>query len=263
MTGAVRTKFSSDSFADRIHLRRSERARFMRDGALVVRRVFDPACVSAWRQEVQAHFESPKKAIEWRHAVQNIKHSRFHLRDDPKPAVNARVSGLYEQLYGAANWHGINELVVTPPEPETPWLGGRAPHLDFPLGCPERNLLNIVFYLDEVRSRGAAFAYWPGSHQVAYQYFRRHPDDYLARGENSQDKIFASIKREIDTPMVEFTAKPGDVLLWSSFLMHSATVNRSDRARIAIIGRWGDLPSDPKRHFDFDAPLFHDWACSR
>lgn len=251
------------SAGEGFRLRQSDRARFMRDGALVVRGVFDPARVSEWLREVQRHFGFPGNGTEWRDAVRNIKHSHFHLHEDPTPGASARIASLYKQLYGPADWHGINELVVTPPEPEIPWLGGRAPHLDFPLGCPERNLLNIVFYLDEVRSRGAAFAYWPGSHQVAYRYFRRHPEDYLARGQHGQDRIFGRIRREIDTPMVEFTARPGDVLLWSSFLMHSATVNRSDRARIAIIGRWGDLPSDPNSHFDFDAPLFHDWVCAR
>jgi hypothetical protein len=231
---------------------------FRRDGVLVLRGLFSAGEIAEWRNEVFDYFERPGSPDDWRTALTVHKSDDFRLRREPTPHGHPALRSVYESLHAVAQWTGENELLVRPGHEPVPWLGARAPHLDFPLAAPVRTLANNVIYLSDVRERGGAFMYWPGSHRVAWNYFRRNPDDYLSRGQRSQDQTFAILRREIENEPVEFLGAAGDVLVWHSLTFHSASVNTRIEPRIAIFGRWGvHLGDEPI--YDFDASMWSYW----
>jgi ectoine hydroxylase-related dioxygenase (phytanoyl-CoA dioxygenase family) len=165
---------------------------------------------------------------------------------------------VYGALHRTAHWHGENELVVRPGSDDMAWLGARAPHLDFPFAMPVRTLANNVLYLSDVEEFGGALMYWPGSHRVAWDYFRRNPPDYLAQGERSQDQVFQRLLQEVPNDPVQFTGRAGDLLIWHSLLLHSASVNKRPSARVATFGRWGiGLGDEP--FYDFGSDMWSYW----
>jgi hypothetical protein len=233
-------------------------AAFKRDGVLPLRGLFSRAEVHAWREQVLDYFERPESPQAWLTALQTHGESGFHLSDDPTPHSHSVLKEVYASLHATADWHGENELVTRRGHEQTVWLGARAPHIDFPLYAPLRTLANIVIYLSDVRSHGGAFIYWPGSHRIAWDYFQHNPDDYMSRGERSQDQTFALLKREMIGEPVEFVGGAGDALIWHSFIFHSATVNVLREPRLALFGRWG-VPLAGEPIYDFDADMWTYW----
>jgi hypothetical protein len=231
---------------------------FRRDGVLILRGLFSPDKARAWREEVLDYFGRPASPDEWRAALRTHKADSFFLSDDPTPRMNAKLAKIYGSLHATAQWHGDNELVMRPGDEELPWLGARAAHLDFPVYAPLRTLANDVIYLSDVQEHGGAFMYWPGSHHVAWQYFRRNPDDYLSQGERTQDQTFAILKGEMKSEPVEFIGTAGDVLIWHSLIFHSASVNKRTETRFAIFGRWG-VPLSGEPVYDFNGDMWAYW----
>lgn len=231
---------------------------FKRDGVLLLCSFFSAGEVGCWRDEVLAYFGSPTSPDEWRSALRMHESSTFHLGNDPTPRSHAVLKSIYKSLHATAEWSGDNELILRQGNEEAPWLGSRAPHLDYPVYAPLRTLANNVIYLSDVRERGGAFMYWPGSHHIAWDYFRRNPEDYLSRGTRSQDQTFAILKREMQGNPVEFVGNAGDLLIWHSLIFHSASVNKRPETRIAMLGRWGVTLSD-EPFYDFNADMWSYW----
>ena len=243
-------------------LRQSQIELFKRDGVLILRGLFSADEVSAWREQILEYYGQPGSPGAWWKALATPRPSRFHLQDDPVPGTHPALKHVYDSLHSSALWAGDNELVIRAGEDDAPWLGARAPHLDFPLHAPVRTLANNVAYLSDVEEQGGAFMYWPGSHQIAWDYFRRHPDDYLSRGERSQDQTFAMLKREMVCDPIEFVGQAGDVLIWHSLLLHSGSVNKRHEARLALFGRWGvTLGEEPV--YDFNADMWSYWRFTK
>jgi ectoine hydroxylase-related dioxygenase (phytanoyl-CoA dioxygenase family) len=166
---------------------------------------------------------------------------------------------LFSCLNRATDWAGNNELVVRSPEIDAEWLGPRTPHLDFPVYDRLCTLANSIFYLQDVSEFGAPFMYWPGSHKAAWDYFKKNPKDYMAQGDLSQDQVFKKITDSMPNKAIVFDGKAGDLMIWNSLLLHSASVNKSHSARIAIIGRWGNTISSNENNFDFDSDMWQSW----
>lgn len=231
---------------------------FKRDGILILRGVFLPDEVVPWRDEVLTYFERPMSPDAWRAALTTHKSDSFYLSNNPTPHSHPVLRKIYTSLHATAQWSGENELVMRPGDEEAPWLGARAPHLDFPMYAPLRTLANNVIYLSDVQEHGGAFMYWPGSHHVAWEYFQRNPNDYLSQGERSQDQTFAILRREMKYEPVEFVGRAGDVLIWHSLILHSASVNKRYETRFAIFGRWG-APLCDEPIYNFDADMWAYW----
>lgn len=234
-------------------------ADFKRDGVLALRGLFTPGEVHAWREQVLDFFDRAPSPEAWRAALKTRRESDFHLNDDPTPHNHLLLRKIYASLYAGADWRGENELITRSGYEQTTWLGARAPHLDFPVYAPLRTLANYVFYLSDVRPHGGAFIYWPGSHRVAWDYFRRNPADYMSRGERSQDQTFARLKSEMPGNPVEFVGAAGDLLIWHALIFHSATPNVLKEPRLAIFGRWGVPLAVAEPIYDFDADMWAYW----
>jgi hypothetical protein len=232
--------------------------RFRRDGVLILRDFFSQDEVARWRGEVQDYFETPGDGDSWRALLRIHKSDSFHPSDDPTPRDHPALARVYRSLHASAQWFGANELVVRAADEEAPWLGARKPHLDFPLYTPVRTLANNVIYLTDVETRGGALMYWPGSHRLAWDFFRRHPLDYLSRGDRGQDATFAALTQEMTGDPIEFVGRAGDLLIWHSLTLHSASINKTERTRLALIGRWGVDRGDAPI-YDFDRDMWDYW----
>lgn len=244
-------------------LTREEIEGFRRDGVLHLKGLFSETEVDGWRRQVLRHFDHPGDAGDWQAALRRTPQSGFQLDPAPSPADHPRLRAVYAALHRNACWTGETELLVRPPHEQTTWLGARAPHLDFPVAAAVRTLANNVLYLADVPPFCGPFMYWPGSHRAAWSYFARHPEDHLAQGSRSQDQIFERILAEMTTEPVQFVGAAGDLLIWHSLLLHSASANVTAQPRIAVFGRWGtplgdepvyDFHTDPWSYWDF-APV--------
>jgi hypothetical protein len=229
---------------------------FQREGVLVLPGFFDSREVSAVCDEVLEHYRLPSTPAEWRAALRT--YQGIKVRSAPSLESHPGLLKLYRALHARARWEGENQLVTRPGGQVPPWMGARAPHLDFPVAAPLRTLANNVIYWTDVRAQGGAFMYWPGSHHVAWGYFRRHPKHYMAQGRLSQDQVFADLMPEITTEPVEFLGKAGDLMIWHSLLMHSGSRNMRREARIATFGRWG-VPLGKEPLYDFDRDIWSYW----
>jgi hypothetical protein len=234
---------------------------FKRDGAVILRGFFSPREVQDWREEIDRYFQFPATGDEWRAALRKHQSDNFHLGTDPTPVLHSALRDVYRTLHATASWTGENELLVRPAEEPVPWMGARAPHLDFPIAAPIRTLANNVIYLSDVYEHGGSFMYWPGSHHIAWEYFRHHPLDYLSQGERSQDQTFEVLGHEMTRNPVEFTGQAGDLLIWHSLLFHSASVNTRAETRLALFGRWGvPLAPGDEKIYNFDRDMWAYWV---
>ncbi|MEQ9887840.1 phytanoyl-CoA dioxygenase family protein [Pectobacterium zantedeschiae] len=230
---------------------------FKREGVLILHDVFTVADIEAAKRSVLNYFCNPGSASEWFLSLSTHSIHGCIAKPSLSPLGHQKLAQIYHALHRQAIWEGEDELIIRPHEAGVPWCGARAPHLDFPINRPLRTLANNVIYLTDVRSQGGAFMYWPGSHRVAWDYFRKYPDDYLAQGESSQDQVFSRILSHIENEPVEFLGKAGDVLIWNSLLLHSASINTREETRIASFGRWGEVYEG--KPYDFSRDIWSYW----
>lgn len=230
---------------------------FHRDGFLTLRGFLGAQQAGEIREAVEAHFGRPADGDGWRRALLG-RSINFRPPGEPAPDPGSRLARLFDCLAPNEKWDGGNELCVRPASEVSGLRGPRAPHLDFPFAAPIVLLVNSMLYVTPVRPAGAAFMYWPGSHHASWRYFRRIPEDYLARGTRGQDAVFRLLTEEIETKPVEFVGEAGDLLVWHPLLLHSASVNHSAITRIAIIGRWGRAVNEPPM-YRFDLGIERYW----
>jgi Phytanoyl-CoA dioxygenase (PhyH) len=229
---------------------------FKKEGVLIIKNFFTQDEIKDWKKEVLEYFENPISDEDWVNTLRKIQSSQFRLKDDPIPTFHLKMKELYDCFSDTIMWHGENEVVVRSPEIDAEWLGARAPHLDFPVYDNIRTLINSVFYMSDVTAFGGPFMYWPGSHLISWDYFKETPKNYMAQGALSQDMIFAEIKKLVSNEAIPFFGEAGDLMIWHSLILHSASVNKSDSARIALIGRWGKKLNSDENHFDFDLDIW-------
>lgn len=232
---------------------------FKENGVLRLPGFFTAEEVASWREQVVKFYRVPQNYLEWKTAIQDHCSTGFKLKPDPTPKGHAKMRELYRCFHNEIEWTGENELVARRPEFDAEWLGARTPHLDYPLYAPIRTLANSVFYVNDVSPQGGPFMYWKGSHTAAWNYFRHHPADYMAKGDRSQGQVFELLTNQMKTQAVPFYGKAGDLLIWHSLLLHSPAVNRSYEARLAIIGRWGAPLQADEWRFDFSGDMWESW----
>jgi len=232
---------------------------FKNDGILILENFFSEEEVVAWRKQALAYHDNPVTDDDWRAAIRKVNSNAFKLIDEPTPYTHPKMQALYESLAASIIWDGENELVARAPEMHREWLGARTPHLDFPVYDSIRTLVNSVFYLADVNPYGGPFMYWPGSHLDSWEYFKESPKDYMSQGDLSQDQIFERITHRASREVQSFSGKAGDLMLWHSLILHSASVNKSNSARLAVIGRWGNMLKNGETRFDFNKSIWDEW----
>lgn len=231
---------------------------FRQHGVIILRAFYTPEEVRHWRAQVLDYVGHPTDADSWRDAMAACKGDSFQPEPDISPALHARLSGVYERLYGPAQWAGRTRLIVRAGRDQAEWRGPRLPHIDIPYNAPIRTLINNVTYLSKVEERGGAFIYWPGSHRIAWDYYREYPEDFMAEGERTYNQAYEAVTERMTSDPVEFVGEPGDVLIIHSLTLHSASVNKRDETRVAIFGQWG-VETDLRRRHEFDRDMWEGW----
>ena len=104
-------------------------------------------------------------------------------------------------------------------------------------GVPEGTVgymtINVTLYVEDIDSQGGCFTYWPGSHNMAYEYFQTHSLLSVQGGVSSD--VFA----EGTFPKgSEFVGQAGDAIFWHGQLFHTGSKNVNRNIRMALIGRF-------------------------
>lgn len=232
---------------------------FKEDGVLVIPGFYTEDEIKPWKKEVFEFHGNPQSHEEWQQQIIGSSSTSFKLNDEPTPSSHPKLKELFNCFDKEKIWEGDNELVARWPEVNAQWLGARTPHLDFPVYDQIRTLANVVFYLNDVSPTGAPFMFWKGSHKVAWEHFKKYPKDYMAQGDLSQGQVFEILTNSMETEAEPFSGKSGDLLLWHSLTLHSASVNISNHARLAIIGRWGESIKKNENRFNFNEEIWDQW----
>lgn len=232
---------------------------FKKDGVLILRNFFSRKEIKIWNDEVHQYYKNPKTSSDWKNSIMKYPSSSFSFNNEPSPSIDSKMKSLYHCFHNKIKWHGDSELVARRPELDAEWLGARTPHLDFPLYAKIRTLANSVFYLNNTSPKGGAFMYWKSSHKIAWEYFKKYPKDYMAKGDLSQGQIFEKLTGLMDDNPIAFHGEAGDLLIWHSLLLHSPSVNLSNKARLAVIGRWGKPIEENELRFDFSKNIWDKW----
>ncbi|MCP3980963.1 MAG: hypothetical protein GY716_16835 [bacterium] len=123
--------------------------------------------------------------------------------------------------------------------PETGEWRWRTPHVDHANEAarhrtfPRPFRVATIVYLGDVNAQGGGTAVWPGSHRRM---------DALARSDRTKYRYMWALNEDVQTldlgAPVELTPRCGDVLLYQCFCVHAATVNLSERPRLAVRHVW-------------------------
>ena len=230
---------------------------FKKDGHLILRGFIDDEIISAWQSQFWDHLgcriNEPGK---WPDKVEGFQ---------PSPLFGSmpELTSIAEQ-FGGGNFNGGGCGVLTRwPDTDQSWAMPDTGHLDgYPgEGCQAILMMGATTYLHDVESKGGAYIYWPGSHNIAHRYFRKYPDRIegtfreTPEWENRGWGIFSD---DNDESPREFLAKAGDVILWHGWLCHSGSSNISSSPRVGFFARWihnddagirNSVPEDPWHHW--------------
>jgi hypothetical protein len=210
---------------------------FVRDGMVVVEGALDPAfCedVIARRLRMLGVVEADRRT--WPRGWRNLPATITYPLEDVAPAA---ATVLHEIVGGrdALGFHDLpDNLILNFPDPDATWWApgdGGAPqagwHKDGDwfrhfLDSPEQGLLGIVFWRDVDEEQGATYIVADSIPAVA-RLLERHPEG-IAPPVDVREIVAASRDRRA------LTGRQGTIVWAHPFLVHSGSVNATDRIRI-------------------------------
>jgi hypothetical protein len=201
---------------------------------------------------------------------QPIFSTRLHAmrKDDPAPAACPALREALDSAFGGVEWftkpHWGQALVTFPAR--GPWILPKSPwHLDHPF-IQGRQItgLNMFLFVDHVGPQGGGTVVVRSSPRLIKKFvlhedvdelrtmksaaikqrlFRAHPFLKELAGKpmrpDRNDRLMRADTEVDGIPMrvVEFTGKPGDVILAHPWLLHNITQNTADRPRLMRASR--------------------------
>ena len=104
-------------------------------------------------------------------------------------------------------------------------------------GVPEGTVsymnINVTIYVEDIDEKGGCFTYWPGSHNVAYEYFKTHSLLSVQGGISSDVFPVGTFPQG-----QQFSGKAGDAIFWHGQMFHAGSKNINRNIRMALIGRF-------------------------
>ncbi len=224
------------------HLTSADKRSFKEKGCLIVRGVLTPAQIQAAQDALWAGIEADRDdPATWVEAGPRTPAPGHH------PAIHATVHesplfAMMEEMVGAGqlNLGSAGPALVYPSKDKT-WSLPTRGHLDgyytptngVPEGTVGYMTINVTIYVEDISSQGGCFTYWPGSHHVAYEYFKTH-SLLSVQGGVSSDVFSAGAFPQGR----EFVGKAGDAIFWHGQLFHTGSKNVNRSIRMALIGRF-------------------------
>jgi hypothetical protein len=224
------------------HLTPEQKTHFKENGCLIIRGALTPGQVQAaqdtlW-EGIEADRNDPKT---WVEAGPRGPTSANH------PAIRATVheSPLFAMMEEMVGQNQLNPGSAGPalvyPSSNKDWSLPECGHLDgyytptngVPEGTVGYMTINVTIYVEDIDSKGGCFTYWPGSHNVAYEFFKTRSLLSVQGG------VSSDVYPEGQCPQGhEFAGKAGDAIFWHGQLFHSGSKNINRTIRIALIGRF-------------------------
>ena len=213
---------------------------FIEQGYVVVHKVFSRELAAQTIPLVWAELDiDPRDSSTWASPLVMLKKV---LENPPFPQIHTeRYLGAVDDLCGQGRWHatmGVGHWpILLPGFAKPPWCPPKTGwHVDIALDhprvdSPELGLVNVEFFTD-ITPGGGGTAVRVGSHcRVA-----RILEEAQRDGRMNQDELHLLTLSDTDhLPVVGVIAQAGDVLMMHPFMVHAASSNTSDRARVAAV----------------------------
>lgn len=254
---------------------------FRRDGLLAVPNVFSDGQIKSWRRQFDEHTAFLQRehqlhehvkgnhgageplhgcpirsSATWPTHPTDFPYFFLHPHPDETPVLRQIIDQLggpgrlsYGEPVQGKAWYGDVRGVF--PEPEgTAWVppGDAGGHIDGYGGANSWGggfQLGATFYLNEVRPQGGGLFVWPRSHAAVHDYFRKNEGSidgrYICDPRYPEGAWRALCGESLTRDPQEFVGKPGTLLLWHAWTVHSPSLNcRPKEPRIAVHLRYYD-----------------------
>ncbi|HJQ37793.1 MAG TPA: phytanoyl-CoA dioxygenase family protein [Thermoanaerobaculia bacterium] len=235
---------------------------FKEEGYLILEDFFEPELVERWQRETSEYFGAdPRDDGSWSRIADRRSVADFEFSAASSLRNHAGLQDVMLQLGGSPFELGSEQLIVLWPalgrEHSLPQRG----HIDrfFPFS-PLRFMLGVTTYAFEVAPGGGGTVLWPRSHLANWEYFQTFPEHYYGQGPQAgTDYTNGLLSERATSKPLEFTARPGTVLLWHSFMLHVGSMNVREMPRIGVFYRWGQQirSGEPRESF---GDIWENWA---
>jgi len=243
------------------HLSSEDKSRFKEDGCLIVRGVLTPEQIRAAQDALWENIDADRDdPTTWVEASPRSPTPATH------PAIRATVheSPIFAMMEEMVGKNRLNPSSAGPalrfPSKGPTWSLPEHGHLDgyytptngVPEGTVGYMTINVTIYVEDIDAKGGCFIYWPGSHHVAYEYFKTHSllsvqggvsSDIYPQGEFPEGR--------------EFVGQAGDAILWHGQLFHTGSKNINRNIRMALIGRFSRKDANDIRFETCDEEWAH------
>lgn len=244
-------------------------AAFRRDGFLILRGFVTPEQLGVWREGIERTFGPPLAAAtqeKIRAAVggSRASHVPSKLLDlDPEALLHRlpQMRAVLDQLGGGNFALGGTNLIINWPDPEVRWAMPARGHIDgYPGEAWHPFMVAATAYVFDVEPQGGGTIVWPGSHRLAWEYFRAHPehiDGSFRSAFKESGQGWDVFHRGIEP--VEFTGQAGDTIVWHSLLSHDGSPNTRARPRYGFFARVPHREQEAIKH-EVPADLWRYWG---
>ena len=165
------------------HLTSADKRSFKENGCLIVRDALSSAQIQAAQDALWTGIEADRDdPATWVEAGPRTPVPAHH------PAIHATVHesplfAMMEEMVGEGQLNpGSAGPALVYPAKDKAWSLPERGHLDgyytptngVPEGTVGYMTINVTIYVEDIDAQGGCFTYWPGSHNVAYDYFKTH-----------------------------------------------------------------------------------------
>jgi ectoine hydroxylase-related dioxygenase (phytanoyl-CoA dioxygenase family) len=239
----------------------SAQIQFFKDnGYLILDNFIEPAIVERWQQAICKCFEVSSEDDDHLNISGN-KEQEFNFTSESSLGNHLRLSGVLKQLLGGTFEFASEDLIIIRPTSDQEWSMPLWGHIDrFLPSYRSRFMIGLTTYAYEVLPKGGGTIIWPKSHLTNWEYFQAFPDHHYGNGPVAGIRpVHERLTQRAACAPIEFTAKPGTVLLWHSFMLHTASLNINNRPRMAIFCRWGQ-PLQPEQPRETFGDIWENWT---
>ena len=224
------------------HLTSADKRSFKENGCLIVRGALTAAQIQAAQDALWTGIDADRDdPATWIEAGPRTPVPAHH------PAIRAAVHesplfAMMEEMVGEGQLNsGRAGPALVYPSKDKAWSLPERGHLDgyytptngVPEGTVGYMTINVTIYVEDIDSQGGCFTYWPGSHNVAYEYFKTHSLLSVQGG------VSSDVFPEGTFPKgSEFVGQAGDAIFWHGQLFHTGSKNVNRNIRMALIGRF-------------------------
>jgi hypothetical protein len=233
---------------------------FKDNGYLILDNFIEPPIVERLQQAICKCFEVGSKDDDSLNMT-GKKGQDFEFTSETSLGNHLRLSRVIEQLVGGTFKFASEDLIIIRPTSDQEWSMPQRGHIDrFLPSYRSRFMLGLTTYAYEVLPKGGGTIIWPKSHLSNWEYFQAFPDHHYGNGpEAGTGPVHERLTQRAACEPIEFTAKPGTVLLWHSFMLHTASLNINKTPRMAVFCRWGQ-PLQPEQPRETFGDIWENWT---